>query len=69
MHVTAENYEKVVTELDLRFHASTQKQRIDSAASTPVEIKKKAHTARNKAVASAVKKPAPKKGAKKAKKR
>ena len=36
MHVTAENYEKVVTDLDQRFHMATQKNRIEAAASAPV---------------------------------
>ena len=41
MHVTAENYEKVVTDLDHRFHMVTQKKRIEAAASVPVEAPQK----------------------------
>ena len=39
MQVSAEEYERVVTELDQRFHMNSQKQRIEAAASHPVEMK------------------------------
>jgi hypothetical protein len=61
-HVSAETYEKVVTELDARFHMSSQKQRIEAAASAPVEMKKKA-------VSKPAKKPVKKAPAKKAAKK
>jgi hypothetical protein len=41
MHVSADNYEKVVTELDRKFHMVTQKKRIEAAASAPVELRRK----------------------------
>ncbi len=41
MHVTADNYEEVVTDLDQRFHMVTQKKRIEAAASVPVEAVRK----------------------------
>jgi len=66
MHVSADNYESVVTELDQRFHAMIQKARIEAAASAPIEARKP-----KKAPAKAKKKqkprgrPAPKKAASK----
>jgi hypothetical protein len=38
MHVTADDYEKVVTDLDQRFHHNIQKKRIEEAASVPLEF-------------------------------
>lgn len=64
MHVNADNYEKVATELDQKFHMVTQKQRIESAASVPVELKKG-----NKKPAKAAPKKASKKPAKPAAKK
>ena len=72
MHVSAENYERVVTELDMRFHQATQKKRIEAAASAPVETaprRKAAKKAARPKKKSAKKKPAPKKAAKKAPKK
>jgi hypothetical protein len=40
MHVTAANYETVVTELDQKYHQTSQQKRIEEALSTPVEISK-----------------------------
>jgi hypothetical protein len=37
MHVNADNYEKVASELDTRFHQGIQKARVEAAASSPVE--------------------------------
>jgi hypothetical protein len=39
MSVNTENYEKVATELDARFHTAAQKKRVDEAASHPVDVK------------------------------
>lgn len=51
MFVTADDYEKVVTELDAKFHHIVQRKRIESAASSPVEMKagKAKKTAKKKA--------------------
>lgn len=38
MYVTANDYEKVATELDQRFHQNMQKKKIEDAASAPVEL-------------------------------
>ncbi len=67
MHVSADNYEKVVTELDRRFHMSTQKARIEAAASAPVEMGRGAKKPAAKAKRPARKKAPPKKAAKKKK--
>ncbi|MEW6722913.1 MAG: hypothetical protein AB1324_06650 [Candidatus Micrarchaeota archaeon] len=65
MSVNTENYEKVATELDAKFHSATQKKRVEDAATHPVDMK----PSRKKAKAVSRKKPAnskkPKKGAKK----
>lgn len=65
LHVNADNYEKTATELDQKFHMVTQKQRIESAASSPVEMRK---TAKKNAKVAKAKKP-PKKAAKPAAKK
>lgn len=49
MHVNADNYENVVTELDRKFHMATQKNRIEAAASAPIEAAPKASKAARKA--------------------
>jgi hypothetical protein len=59
MHVSAEEYEKVVTDLDQKFHQHTQRKRIEAAAPFPVELKPKP----GKKTVKAAKK-APKKSAK-----
>ena len=41
IQVSTDNYEKIVTELDQRFHQNIQKTRIEAAASAPVEFKSK----------------------------
>jgi len=69
MHVTAENYEKVVTDLDHKFHMVTQKQRIEAAASSPVEAAPKISKASKKPVKSSKKAPAGKPKAKAKRKR
>jgi hypothetical protein len=58
--VSAEEYEKVAVELDSQFHMATQKSRIESAASAPVEMRRPKKAAR-KARAKAGKKKSPKK--------
>jgi DNA-directed RNA polymerase subunit RPC12/RpoP len=40
MAVKSDDYERVVTELDQRFHSRIQKQRIEAAASHPVDMGK-----------------------------
>jgi hypothetical protein len=65
MHVSAEQYEKVVTELDQRFHMGIQKSRIEAAASSPVERSRPAKSASSKP--KAAKKAANKKSPAKAK--
>ncbi len=65
MHVSAENYEKVVTDLDQRFHMVTQKKRIEAAASAPVELRRKPHKGKAKKKPSKPKKAKAKKPAKK----
>ncbi|MEW6748897.1 MAG: hypothetical protein AB1295_04285 [Candidatus Micrarchaeota archaeon] len=62
MAVSADEYERVVTELDQRFHMNSQKERIEAAASHPVEMKNNPRKAVKK---PAAKKAAPKKTAKK----
>ncbi|MCI0503377.1 hypothetical protein L0Y65_01545 [Candidatus Micrarchaeota archaeon] len=57
MHVTAENYETVVTELDRKFHMGVQKSRMEAAASAQVEASRKPPRAKAKPKA-AVKKTA-----------
>ena len=42
IQVTAEDYEKVVTELDTRFHAHMQKKSLASAKSEPIVLKREA---------------------------
>ncbi len=37
--VHADDYERVAMELDQRFHSTIQKQRVEAAASSPVEMK------------------------------
>ena len=74
MHVSADDYERVVTELDQRFHANSQKERIEAAASHPVEVKnpgrrkKAAKRPARKSAKKAIKKPAKKTAKKKPKK-
>jgi Asp/Glu/hydantoin racemase len=68
MHVNTDNYENVVTELDRKFHMATQKQRIESAASAPVEMKKSAKKSA-KSARKPAKKTAKKIPAKKSKRR
>ena len=67
MHVSADDYEKVVTELDQRFHMNSQKQRIEAAASHPVEVKK--NPGRKKAVKKTARKSAKKTSKKTVKKK
>jgi uncharacterized Zn finger protein (UPF0148 family) len=50
--VTAEDYEKVVTELDSKFHMHAQKKRVEAAASAPVEMPKRAARAKKTAAKS-----------------
>ena len=62
MHVSGDNYEKVVTELDGKFHQAAQRKRIEAAASAPVELKKqgKSHKpSKKKAAAKPTKKKVP----------
>jgi hypothetical protein len=54
INVKADEYEKIAQELDQRFHSHTQKQRIEAAASHPVEMSKPSKKAAKKT------KPAPK---------
>jgi hypothetical protein len=42
IQVTTDDYEKVVTELDAKFHAHMQKQNLASARSEPIVLKKEA---------------------------
>ncbi|HSB47469.1 MAG TPA: hypothetical protein VLD37_05625 [Candidatus Bilamarchaeum sp.] len=39
INVKADDYERVAQDLDMKFHSNTQKQRIEAAASHPVEMK------------------------------
>ncbi|MFH0738162.1 MAG: hypothetical protein V1827_06435 [Candidatus Micrarchaeota archaeon] len=69
--VSAEDYEKVVTELDQKFHMTSQKQRIEAAASCPVElsVRKKASKKKPARKAPVKKTAAKKKPAKKGRKK
>lgn len=67
MQVSADDYEKVVTDLDQRFHMNSQKQRIEAAASHTVEMKK--NPGRGRKPAKKVKKKSVEKTAKKSKKK
>lgn len=68
MHVSADDYERVVTELDQRFHANSQKERIEAAASHPVEVRKNPGR-KSPSKKTAAKKPAKKKAARKSAKK
>jgi len=69
-HVSADNYEKVVTDLDQKFHMTSQKQRIEAAASCPVEMSTRKRKSAKKKASAKKAKPAKKAPAKKkAKKR
>lgn len=68
-HVTAQDYEKVVTELDQRFHTALLSQRHEAAKQEPIKLEKK-KTAKAKTAKKTPKKKSTKaKAAKKAKRR
>lgn len=66
-HVNADDYEQVVTGLDQRFHMHIQKRRIEAAASSPVDMKKRrgARKVRKKASRKPARKPVKKASRKK----
>jgi hypothetical protein len=46
VHVKSDDYEKVATELDAKFHANVLKQKMESVASEPFETVKKSKKTR-----------------------
>lgn len=48
LSVKADDYERIASELDHKFHTGTQKSRIEAAASHPVELRKKPVSAKKK---------------------
>lgn len=64
MHVSGDNYEKVVTELDSKFHERIMKSKMAAVAKEPVAVRPKKAARAKPAKKTAAKKPA-KKAAKK----